>query len=126
MDLFGKVVGDLQENISINGNAITGTLKYVSDYNGFSSKIEERSGNYLVLHADVDNETLVTVTLTNPVVLDNDNVIVLRIADKDSQTVTVVAEKYGHRDNTQVFDLSGLICESSNVESGSGTDTSGD
>ena len=126
MDLFGKVVGDLQENVSVNGNAITGTLKYVSDYNGFSSKVAERSGNYIVIHANVDPDATVTVTVTNPTVLDDDRVAVLRIADKDSQTITVVAEKDGYRPNTLVFNLSGLTCEPSDVSAGGGTDTSGD
>ena len=113
VDLFGKSVTDLQNGVSISGNAISGTLKYVSDYTGFSSKVAEQSGNYLVLHAEVPEveDATITVTVTNPSVLDSDGIIVLRIADKDSQTVTVVASKEGYESVTKTFTLSGLTCQ---------------
>lgn len=112
VDLFGKSVTDFQENIVIGDSAITGTLKYVSDYTGFSGDTNLQSGNYIVLHMDVpdvDNVTI-TVTVTNPVVLDNDRIAVLRIADKSTQTITVVASKEGYESITKVFDLTGLTC----------------
>ncbi len=110
-DLFGKVIGDLQSGVAISGNSITGTLNYVSDYVGFSSKVAEQSGNYLVLHFATDVEgAKITVTVTKPSVLDADGIIVLRIADKDSQTVTVVAEKEGYETTTKTFTLTGLTC----------------
>ena len=112
-DLFGKVISDLQNSVSVGSNAITGTLKYVDDYTGFSSKVAEQSGNYLVVHAetpDVAGATI-TVKVTNPVTLDADGIAVLRIADKNSQTLTVVANKDGYETTTKVFDLSGLTCE---------------
>lgn len=46
-----------------------------------------------------------------PQILDADGLIVIRIADKDSQTITVVASKEGYRDIQKVFTLSGLTCE---------------
>ena len=99
MDLFGKVVSDLQENVSIGANKITGRLKYVSDYTGFSSKVEEQSGNYLVLHAGSTDAESITVELVGgykgPVTLDEDGTIVLRIADPTTQSVRVVATKGG-------------------------------
>lgn len=112
-DLFGKTIGDLQSNVSINKNYITGTLKYVDDYTGFSSDPNLQSGNYLVLHAEVPDEdgVKITVKVTNPVVLDADGIIVLRIADKSSQTVTVVASKEGYDSVTKVFRLNRLTCE---------------
>lgn len=112
-DLFGKVISDLQENVAISDNAISGTLKYVSDYTGFSSDVALQSGNYIALHfavPEVDDVTI-TVTVTNPVVLDDDGIVVLRIADKDSQTITVVASKEGYESVTKVYDLNGLVCE---------------
>lgn len=114
IDLFGKTVNDLQTGVSVTSDAITGTLKYVSDYTGFSSKTAEQSGNYLALHAEVpgvDNVTI-KVTVTKPSTLDADGDIVLRIADKDSQTVTVVASKAGYESVTKTFGLSGLTTES--------------
>ena len=109
MDLFGKTAGDLQENVVIGSNSISGTLKYVDDYYGFSSDTSLQYGNYLVIHAESDDDATITVKVTNPVTLDEDGIAVLRIADKDSQTLTVVANKDG-RETTKVYSLSGLTC----------------
>ena len=94
-------------------NAITGTLKFVDDYTGFSSKVEEQSGNYLVIHAEVPeaSDAEIRVKVTNPVTLDDDGIAVLRIRDKNSQTVTVVATKTGYEPVTKVYSLSGLTVE---------------
>lgn len=111
-DLWGKTVSDLQSGISVGKNSITGTLKYIADY---SSAFQEEldSGNYLAIHAyvpDVEDATI-TVKVTNPVTLDEDGIAVLRIADKSSQTLTVVASKEGYPSITREFSLSNLICE---------------
>ena len=109
-DLFGKVVADLQENVIVESDSISGTLFYVDDYTGFSSKTAEQSGNYLALHAEVPgvDDVTITVTVTKPSVLDADGLIVLYIADKDTQTVTVTASKDGYSDVTKTFTLTGL------------------
>lgn len=113
-DLFGKTAADLQTGVAVSGNAITGTLKYISDYPGFSSKVSEQYGNYLALHCEVPgvSDATIKVTVTKTSTLDSDGDIVLRIADKDSQTVTVVASKAGLESVTKVFSLSGLTVES--------------
>lgn len=114
-DLFGLTVSDLQSNIVIGKNAITGTLHYIDDYStAFSG--DEAEGNYLAIHAsvpDVDDATI-SVKITNPVTLDPDGIFVGRIRDKDSQTITVVASKEGYESVTKVYNLSGLICETEN------------
>lgn len=114
-DLFGKVISDLQSSVSVGESAITGHLNYVSDYTGFSGDVALQSGNYLALHASVPDveDVTITVKLTNTVTLDADGQIVLRIADKDSQTVTVVASKDGYDSVTKVFSLSGLTVDNS-------------
>ena len=93
IDLFGKVASDLQTGVTLDEDDITGTLKYVEGYTGFSSKTKEQSGNYLVLHVDTESEEDVYVQVVNgtkgPVKLDEDRLIVLRIADKDTQGVKV-------------------------------------
>lgn len=111
-DLFGLTVSDLQSNVAISGNAITGTLHYIDDYStAFSG--DEAEGNYLAIHAsvpDVDDVTI-TVKVTNPVTLDADGICVCRIRDKSTQTITVVASKEGYASVTKVYTLSGLTCE---------------
>lgn len=113
MDLFGKTAADLQSNVVVGANAITGTLKYQANYTGFSSKTEEQTGNFIAIKADVPAATdaKITVKVTNPVVLDDDKIIVLRIADKDTQTITVTASKEGYDDVVKVYGLTGLVCE---------------
>lgn len=88
-------------------------MKYVDDYTGFSSIVEEQSGNYLALHAEVPElpEATISVKVTNPVTLDADGDVVLRIADKSTQTVTVVASADGYDSVTKVFSLTGLNVE---------------
>lgn len=112
-DLFGKIVTDLQSGIIIGDNAITGTLKYVDDYTGFSGDPELQKGNYIVIHSSVPNVSGVTISVkvTNPVTLDADGIAVLRIADKDSQTITVVASKVGYESVSKTYSLTELVCE---------------
>ena len=111
VDLWGKDVDDLQSDIAIsNANAITGTLKYIDDYSSAFGPGED-SGNYICLHfaANVPGASI-SVKITNPVTLDEDGIFVGRIADKSTQTITVVASKAGYASDTKVFDLSGLTC----------------
>lgn len=112
MDLFGKTVSDLQSNVVINDDTITGTLNYIDEYTGFSSDEALTSGNYIALHANVPgvDNAVITVKVTNPVKLDEDGVVVLRIADKSSQTITVVASKEGYSPISKVYSLDRLIC----------------
>lgn len=57
------------------------------------------------------DDAAISVKVTNPVVLNDDGIAVLRIADKDSQTITVVASKSGLESVTKVYSLSGLTVE---------------
>lgn len=111
-NLFGYVVSDLQSNIVIGNGTISGHLNYIDDYStAFSG--DEASGNYLAIHAsvpDVDDVTI-TVTVTNPSTLDEDGICVCRIADKSTQTITVVASKEGYESVSKVFTLSGLTVD---------------
>ena len=112
-DLFGKTVTDLQENVVVGKSGITGKLFYVDDYTGFSSDTALQQGNYVVIHAEVPDadDVTISVKVTNPVTLDDDGIAVLRIADKNSQTITVVASKEGYESVTKVYSLNGLECE---------------
>ena len=114
IDLFGKTVSDLQQDVVIGTDSITGTLKFVDDYTGFSGDESLQSGNYIVIHATTDlPDATITVTVTNPVTLDEDGIAVLRIADKSTQTITVVASATGHDSITKVYSLTGLTCNAS-------------
>ena len=115
-DLFGKHASDLQSGVSFSDSAVTGTLNYISDYTGFSSKPEEQSGNYLAFLCEtpgVDDATI-TAKITKTSTLDSDGIAVFRVSDKDSQTLTVVASKEGYQTVTKNFALSGLTVESEN------------
>lgn len=114
-NLFGKTVNELQENVVVGEDAITGTLKYVSGYTGFSSVVSEQAGNYLALRIDTNEpDTLTTVELVGgtkgPVVLDDDMNIVLLIKDKNSQSIKVTMET-DEDSLTKTYDLSGLTLE---------------
>lgn len=108
IDLLGKDCDDLQENIVIGDDAISGTLKYVTDYTGFSGDVSEQSGNYIVLKCESNKEdAVIQVTLTNPVTLDEDGIVILRVRDKDTQTITITATS-GNQTVTQIYALSEL------------------
>lgn len=115
MDLFGLTVDDLQENVAISGNGFTGTLKYVTGYTGFSSKPEEQEGNYLAIHADDPKADTVTVEVVNGTAgertLDSDRVIVLRIADKNTQSIRVKSYNGGVVKDVKTYSLKGLTLE---------------
>ena len=108
--MFGKTVNDLQTGVIIGTNSITGTLKYVDDYTGFSSNPAEQSGNYLTIHCEVNDSTPITVEVVggtkDPVTLDDDGLIVLRIADKNNQTIRVISG-----DITKNYSLTELTVE---------------
>lgn len=116
VNLFGKNVSDLQSDVSVDGDEITGTLKYVTDYTGFSSNASEQSGNYLALKIETvpeDAETTVELVggTKGPVALDEDMNIVLLIKNKDTQSVKVVSTD-GDETATKTFGLTGLTLES--------------
>lgn len=116
-DLFGKTVTDFQSDIEIEDTSVSGILNYIDDYSSAGYTGEEASGNYLVLHfevPDVDGVEIQTTTNGRTNTLDEDGILIARIADKDSQTITVVASKEGYASVTKVYDLSGLICETEN------------
>ena len=111
VDVLGKDAGDLQEDVAIANGAITGTLKYVTGYTGFSGDVSEQSGNYLAIKVEANADTitveLINGTLGHPVTLDSDGMIVIRISDTSTQSITVVATK-GNVSETHNLSISGL------------------
>lgn len=116
VDLLGKRVTDLQENIEVTDDVVSGTLKMVTDYTGFSSIAEEQSGNYIAMYCEANPNATITVELvggrSGAVTLDDDGLIVLRVTDP-SQSIRVVASANGYESAVKVFSLSGLTLQNS-------------
>ena len=112
VDLFGKVCTDLQTGITITDNAISGESYYVTDYTGFSSKVEEQSGNYIALKFWVEGAapTSIKVKITKTSTLDEDGICVFRIIDK-ANSLTVTAKFEDRDDIVRVFTFDDLQCD---------------
>ena len=115
--VFGKNVSDLQEDVTITGNQVTGTLHYVTEYTGFSGDPDLQEGNYLALSFAADPSTDdIYVELVNalyspgPQKLDADKDICIRITDKDKQYLIVTAYKGGEQ-SRRVIKLDQLTLE---------------
>lgn len=115
-DLLGKFVTDLQENMAISGDAITGTSKWVTGYTGFSSKTSEQKGNYIALHVSIPGMTIgqdgLSIKVNNSA-LDSDGLIVL-IFKGNANPITVVATK-GDYSKTLTLDKSGVTLQPESV-----------
>lgn len=112
--IFGHTVSDLQRNIEVNGDKITGTLYYTDvgslpDYWG--------AGYFLVLKfSDADASASTIKVGMDPsvssglVALDDDMNATFKITNKANQKVKVVSEDSdGIRKTIQTFDISGLV-----------------
>ena len=109
--LFGKAVNELQSDVVVSDDEVTGTLKYVD----FSSNVSEQSGNYLALKLEADPaeaETVVELVggTTAPVTLDDDMNIGLLIKTKDTQSIKVTPT-HNKESVTKTYGLSGLTLE---------------
>ena len=112
-DLLGKSVSDLQSGITVGENAITGTLKYVTGYTGFSGDAAEQKGNYLAFHSASTGADSITVELIGgtsgrgEVTLDGDGIMIARISNIN-QKIKVRAYKNGVVANSRLYSLAGL------------------
>lgn len=119
VELFNAAVSTLQNGVTVNGTDITGELLYKEDYTGFSSKVEEQSGNFLALQWSAPEAGVTSLKVgLDPsyagglveVINDPDHNGVFRIHDT-SQKFKVVQTK-GDEVHTQTFNLSGLTLDS--------------
>ena len=112
VDLLGMSVTDLQEEVTVSGNAISGTLLYVTGYTGFSGDETEQSGNYLAVHCAAGEGDTITLELIGgthgPVTLDEDGLCVIRVTDKDTQKLHYTATGADGSTEDRIYDLSGL------------------
>lgn len=104
---------DLQTGVAVEGNTVTGYLKYVTGYNDYSTSSELNHGNFIALHAEVPGVEGVTisVTMSRTVDLESDGNVVARVADKDTQTLTFTAAKQGYTSVSKVLSLKALRLE---------------
>lgn len=113
--LFGKTVNELQSDVVVSDDEVTGTLKYVDGYVDFSSNVSEQSGNYLALKIEAEPaeaETVVELVggTKGPVTLNDDMNIVLLIKNKDTQSIKVTVDD-GEDSATKTYGLTGLTLE---------------
>lgn len=113
-DLLGKTANDLQSDVSISGFSVTGTLKYITGYTGFSSDVKEQSGNFLALKIIPDPEDVdASFRVLNGVHTEykamdkSDWTIVVRITDTAKQKLEVKCVKDGETQLYQ-YSLAGL------------------
>lgn len=114
VDLLGKNAQDLQSDVLVSDKKITGTSKYVTGYTGFSSVVEEQTGNYLALKFDTEPEAdEVTVDVIGgekgPVKLDEDRMLVIRLTGS-TNSFKVIVTKNG-KEFEEIYDFSEVVLE---------------
>ena len=120
-EVLGKLVSELQSDVTVSDTGITGTLAYVTDYTGFSSDPELQSGNFIALKiSDVDPTAVSVKGGIVPssigadlveMIDDPDQNIVLRVTNKGTQKATFVQKDADGNELKQEFALSGLTLE---------------
>ncbi len=115
-ELFGTLVSDIQDGVTVSDNAITGTLKYldtgdIADYWG--------AGNFVALKfTNIPAEATSVMVGLDPsqgtglveIISDPDKNGVFKISDKDTQVFKVVVTD-GTNTTTKTYDLTGLTLE---------------
>lgn len=93
-DLLSKKVSDLQENITVKDRVFYGKLKKVTGWTEFNpGKEDEQNGHYLAMKIETDDPTatvnfeLVGGTGKSTGTLDEDRILILRIQDKNKQSL---------------------------------------
>lgn len=118
--MFEVNVSSLQSGVAVNGDKITGTLKYMKADNGITSVWGK--GNFLCLDfsaADWTAYKSVMVGLDNSqgsglaeLINDPDKNGLFKITNKDTQRLMVVTTSAdGKKKHVDYYDLSGLLCE---------------
>lgn len=113
--VLNKTVSDVQTGVEVGNTSITGTLKYVTGWTDYSGDPELQDGNFICIHAEAEDADAITVELVggegDPTTLDSDGNAVIRITNKDTQTLRYVASKLGGATTTLTYSLSGLVLE---------------
>lgn len=109
-----KSVKDIQENIEIVGDKITGTLKHIADFTPpFAEK--DKKGYFISLDLDAAQGVKIKTKIYKPeseqqkeLVEVNDGFCVYKVSDKDTQKILVVFEGENGQKWSEEYDLSGL------------------
>lgn len=113
---YGKYVSDLQKDIIVHDEWISGTLKYVTGYTGFSGDVDEQSGNYLALDVNFTDGATATAQLVNakttkgPVDITAEPFLVIRVTNPRTQKLIVTVTKSGET-VTRTLNFSSLKLE---------------
>lgn len=117
-ELLGKAASDLQTDIEIDDDyKVTGTLKYVTGYTGFSGDVTLQSGNYLALDFASDVADWIEVKLVGGTHeefkrLDDDGILIVRITDTATQSLIVRSYCSETETTSEItLDLSGLTLQ---------------
>lgn len=109
--LWNVPMSDIQEDIAVSGKNITGTLKFLSGSNAITDVWGE--GNFIALKfGNIVDGDIVSVGITpsqgtGMQDLDEDKNALFKVADKDSQVITVVTKR-GVQSRTDMYSLSDL------------------
>ena len=104
----------MQDNISISEDCkISGTLHYVTGYDGFQKT--DNDGNFLALKLEYPEDTTVKAEVVNGTsgvitIPKGDHQLVCRIKDKDTQQIKLTIEK-GNKSSSVSYDLTNLTLE---------------
>lgn len=119
-DFWGTKASDLQTGVTVSGNNITGTLKYLSSGQLVT---DWGAGNFLAIAFSASNwsaYTSVKVGLENSagsglaeLINDPDKMDVFKVSNKDMQRLMVVLTNSTGATNTIYYNLDGLTCEES-------------
>lgn len=107
---YGKTVSELQSNIKISGNTISGTLNYVTGYTGFNgADTTEQSGNFLAIDLSATPfPNPCTVELVGgkkgPVALTSDDHFRVFRVTSNAQSIKLTANG-----GVKTFSLTGLV-----------------
>lgn len=116
---YGLTAEDLQDGIEVSGNAISGTLKYIEGFTGFSGDPAEQSGNFLALSLTSDDAEKIETKIINgdhDIYADctDDRFCVYRIKDPSNQKIEVKLTKSEHTES-RIYNLNGLILKKPTV-----------
>ena len=114
---YGKTVSELQSNVVVEGDAISGTLHYVTGYTGFDgSDPLEQAGNYLALtFTPTSWDGVMTVELVGgtkgAVTLSEEDDFCVFKVDSTAQTIKVEYTD-GDSEYEKSYSLTSLVLES--------------